>query len=1104
MADTVTDDAGREVVLFHRPGEDPFRDACLRHSGAPVFHAQTLTTADFDDFVARAATLDPQGRPCRHVPPGDPTTMARCPTLVLPDGGLGPFAWRRRTLGAPAYALVGRAATWDAAAPAIGEIMTAPVERWDALVLPTTAMERAGRSLLDDWSRYYADRWGGKPGMPARIAAIPPGVDCDAFAPGPQAERERRTLRRRLGIATDDIAVLAFGPMSLHEAQHPMALYLAVDAAASAAPEGARVFLIVAGWAANEAQEREFRDALRRFAPGVRGIFLDGRDPDVASKVWRAADVYCAFPESAASEPLPSLAVAMAAGLPVVVADWAGAGEFVADGKQGFTVPVWLPPAGSGGDLAPAPEAFLDPELASAARHQNLGAVTQMTAIDVRAAAHALEALLGDAELRREMGEAAAERAREEFDWPAVLRRHERLWADLDEVRREAAKGVHPVPGGMPGRDDPFQRTAELAPQAVLGTTRVALADPEGDPLRRLAAIRRQRMNTIAEPVLLRAGEREQLLAHLANRGETAVATLAELLAEDRRHLVPRTVVWLAKMGLVTLEAGDAVARTSPPASLPDGAAVEPPLPARRESAGNLIELGQAARRRGAQDRAAEYYRAALRNDPENPEVLTRLGELLAANSDFDGAIDHFRRAAAQMPERVEVHLGLGKALFLKGERGEGIAALQRAVELQPDDAEAHYLLGAALRRAGAVNEAARALEAALKRDPKRVDALCHLALVRKSLGRRAEAMQAFRDALRLDPGNVFARAGELSLGVEREGRRRLARDPKAKRVALHLNQRHHFRLMRRLFDGLGEAHWPLISGDGRELQEFDPQVVLVAGSQAKAMRELLPNAVVVHVATGIAANGRWRRELADVDYATATAPAHGNLMVKAGAIAAERVWVTGAIGLDPLFAGVTPDPPTLLDPECPMVLYAPGEGRYAGSAHLLGEQAPALLRGGRGDVQVVIRPHPATLQRDAPLIQRWRRAAEHDDGVILLDDPVADLLPWLAAADVLVADHSSVMFDFLPFDRPLVLIANPERARDTALYDAEGPEWAWREIGEEVTAAADLPAVLGRVLAGEDPQAGPRRQCRALLFEKTGDGGAVERLSERIAGLDM
>ena len=83
---------------------------------------------------------------------------------------------------------------------------------------------------------------------------------------------------------------------------------------------------------------------------------------------------------------------AMAAWKPVVATDWGGPKDLVVDGATGFKV------------LGKNPEQHIDMLVS------------------------AIERLIGDPELRRRMGIAAVARARDEFVWPRLAKRYERLY----------------------------------------------------------------------------------------------------------------------------------------------------------------------------------------------------------------------------------------------------------------------------------------------------------------------------------------------------------------------------------------------------------------------------------------------------------------------------------------------------------------------------------------------------------------------------------------------------------------------------------------------------------------------------------------------------
>jgi starch synthase len=187
--------------------------------------------------------------------------------------------------------------------------------------------------------------------------------------------------------------------------------------ARNALPAGARLHLIQAGWFANDAIERAFRDGAAAHCPDVVCHFLDGRQADVRSGIWQAADIYTSLSDNLQETFGLSPIEGMAAGLPAVVSDWDGYRDTVRDGIDGFRVPTLMPPAPYGMELADRYDLEIDDY------DHYIGFSSQLIAVDTGAAAAAYAALIGDPELRRRMGAAAAAQARAVFDWGSSWRR---------------------------------------------------------------------------------------------------------------------------------------------------------------------------------------------------------------------------------------------------------------------------------------------------------------------------------------------------------------------------------------------------------------------------------------------------------------------------------------------------------------------------------------------------------------------------------------------------------------------------------------------------------------------------------------------------------
>jgi hypothetical protein len=115
------------------------------------------------------------------------------------------------------------------------------------------------------------------------------------------------------------------------------------------------------------------------------------------------------------------------------------------------------------------------------------------------------------------------------------------------------------------------------------------------------------------------------------------------------------------------------------------------------------------------------------------------------------------------------------------------------------------------------------------------------------------------------------------------------------------------------------------------------------------------------------------------------------------------------------------------LRPDRPTVLYAPTWSPYS-SLNAMGDKVIAAL--GVLGVNVVVKLHDrsydAAARGSGGVDWRGRlHAVCTRHGARLVQD--ADASPWLHAADLLVTDHSSVGFEFLLMDRPLVVIDSPQ-----------------------------------------------------------------------------
>jgi uncharacterized protein HemY len=93
---------------------------------------------------------------------------------------------------------------------------------------------------------------------------------------------------------------------------------------------------------------------------------------------------------------------------------------------------------------------------------------------------------------------------------------------------------------------------------------------------------------------------------------------------------------------------------------------------------------GAQGARAGAQDGKAEIQNA-LQKDPENPRLLTALGNALYDRQDWDGAVKAYEKARRKAPSDPNLLSDLGAAYRNRGEFKRATACFEKARAADPD-----------------------------------------------------------------------------------------------------------------------------------------------------------------------------------------------------------------------------------------------------------------------------------------------------------------------------------------------------------------------------------------------------------------------------------
>lgn len=542
------DTGGKRLLGRHSAGEG-FLKSLVQHGTADSLYCCADSEATFQEFCTRIQPWLSQPRKVRWIKKERPDLLSGPGTIYRPDPALSDMVWGRRFVNQRAYSVCGVTHTIATkyVMDAIGNLVTAPVQPWDALICTSAAVKHTVEQVMSSWGEYLAQRTGGKPEILVKLPVIPLGVDCSAFAQGADALNSRHQQRQELGISADDIVVLFVGRLTFSAKAHPVPMYMALEGAAQQTKT--KIHLIQAGWIEDPREEPDFKNSAKVFCPSVNTIFLDGRKPVVRVNIWSAADIFISLSDNIQETFGLTPIEAMANGLPCIVSDWNGYKESVRHEIDGFRIPTLIPPPESCLDLAIN---YLDDSLNWPTY---MGHTSLATAVDIDACTRALCKLIADSELRKRMGENARQRAREVYDWKVVIAAYEQLWRELSEIRLLAPESA-PVKPGMPPYplgDDPFRVLSHYSTRTLSHDMMLSLgkiATPE--LLRELQTIW---FTSFGQDRRISVSIQMEILETIKQEGAVSVGEAIARYVKNQQELADlyRTLLYFVKFGILVI-----------------------------------------------------------------------------------------------------------------------------------------------------------------------------------------------------------------------------------------------------------------------------------------------------------------------------------------------------------------------------------------------------------------------------------------------------------------------------------------------------------------------------------------------------------------------
>lgn len=535
------DTSGKRLLGRHSAGES-FLRGFLRHADVDQFRLWNVAgrpTADLDALIAR---IEPPKRPVQWIAQRHRNALVDPGVVYIPSPELPAEAWLRHM--APArYALCGVTHTTatERVMRIIGDLLVAPVSGYDTLICTSTAVRAAVDGQLSMMREYLGEEYGPRRREEPQRATIPLGVNVDDFG---TSEAHRKAWRARLDIPEDAIVALYVGRFNVKAKMNPALMAMALERAA--VRTGRPICWVNSGWAETDAAGAVYHAETAKLCPSVSYRQVDGRQADVRFTIWSVADFFISFSDNIQETFGLTPVEAMAAGLPSVVSDWDGYKDTVRHGVDGFRVPTLAPRAGMGGDIG-----YLYANKWVAYDNYIAGAA-QFTAVDLGAAEAAIVALVNDPDLRRRQGEQARIRARETFDWSAIIPQYQALWGE--QAARLAATAEPPSTRINPFAPDPFTLFAAYPSRHIARQDIVALRPGMTDAAAGIrlggALANYSRVNPPSPE------EVSRIIGHLTAHGPTPVAVLRDLFEPTRRAFIERALIWLARHDVVEIAEG--------------------------------------------------------------------------------------------------------------------------------------------------------------------------------------------------------------------------------------------------------------------------------------------------------------------------------------------------------------------------------------------------------------------------------------------------------------------------------------------------------------------------------------------------------------------
>lgn len=222
-----------------------------------------------------------------------------------------------------------------------------------------------------------------------------------------------------------------------------------------------------------------------------------------------------------------------------------------------------------------------------------------------------------------------------------------------------------------------------------------------------------------------------------------------------------------------------------------------------------------------------------------------------------------------------------------------------------------------------------------------------------------------------------------------------------------------------------------IITNDLNKLKNFCPDFVFTADYSCKALSDFFRDENVFIMAVRHGAVNKYSEPEDDFSYADFVfGTEYEKKYLESGNVKPRMMFiVTGNPWVDETFK----IPKKELNTNSPAILFAPTYNPEISAAAVPGIQLYDLISGVFPEFKLIIKPHPAILDRRFEHLKKyeeifnkwiayWKYLRDNFDNVRFIDDPSESIGKYFADTDILISDRSSLIWEFIILEMPVLL----------------------------------------------------------------------------------